>query len=362
MDDEHLAAVLEEAGLSPYQAAVYVALLELGSAQATDLARAAEVPEPRIYDVLRDLESAGYVETYQQETLVARAHEIDTVLADLRDRSSRFREAAGEIEDRWQRPPLEDHEVSVVTRLETVMGRAEQLIDGAEQGIQLCATPGQFWTLAEPLAGATERDVDVELVVATDESGADLPDADAFAGRCTEARHRELPSPFVVLVDRTWACFAPHPSSATTYGVIVNDRFHTFVFHWFFLTCLWEVCDAVYSERVDEPPHTYLDIRECVRDVALMLDGDATVRAVVRGIDTETGDHVEVSGQVVDISAVGSPADAGDQTPLSQLAGPVNLTLDTGDGELVVGGWGAVTEAIEATSITVDRVERPAER
>jgi len=50
MDDDELSAVLYDAGLSPYQAEAYVTLLELGTATATAVADACEVPDPRIYD------------------------------------------------------------------------------------------------------------------------------------------------------------------------------------------------------------------------------------------------------------------------------------------------------------------------
>ena len=74
MESDELRDVLEEAGLSPYQAKAYVALLELGTASARELVEASGVPDPRIYDVVRSLEDRGYVETYTQDNLRARAH------------------------------------------------------------------------------------------------------------------------------------------------------------------------------------------------------------------------------------------------------------------------------------------------
>jgi DNA-binding MarR family transcriptional regulator len=65
MDTDELHAVLEEAGLSPYQADAYETLLELGSASASEIATTSGVPQPRIYDVLRGLEDDGYVTTCQ---------------------------------------------------------------------------------------------------------------------------------------------------------------------------------------------------------------------------------------------------------------------------------------------------------
>jgi len=46
MKDEELVEILEDAGLSPYQAEAYVTLLALGNASATDVADACDVPDP----------------------------------------------------------------------------------------------------------------------------------------------------------------------------------------------------------------------------------------------------------------------------------------------------------------------------
>ncbi|MFC7136897.1 TrmB family transcriptional regulator [Halobaculum litoreum] len=104
MDTESLVETLEAAGLSPYQSAAYVALLDLGTASATDVADASGVPAPRIYDVLRTLEELEYIETYEEGSLRARAHSPSIVLDDLRGRANRLEAAAEEVEDRWEQP------------------------------------------------------------------------------------------------------------------------------------------------------------------------------------------------------------------------------------------------------------------
>ena len=84
MDDRtELVSVLEDAGFSPYQADAYVTLLALGAAPATEVAETSDVPDPRIYDVLRDLADAGYIETHEQDLLYARAVSPEEVLDDL---------------------------------------------------------------------------------------------------------------------------------------------------------------------------------------------------------------------------------------------------------------------------------------
>ena len=356
MNDDELIRVLEDAGLSPYQADAYVTLLELGNASATDVADACDVPDPRIYDVLRDLEEKGYVETYQQDSLTARAHDPEAVLDDLQSRSSEYLDAAEEIEERWDQPAPTEHEVSIVKRFDTVLNRARTLVGEAETQVQFAGHVDQFRAMTDELAAAHERGVTVKASLWTDGDDTDLPDEAELSGVCTEARHRDLPSPFVVIVDRSSTCFAPNHRSVNEYGVLVTDRTYTFVFHWFFLTALWESWETVYTARTDENPRTYVDIRYFVRDVETLLNEGATVSVRVRGYEMATNERTEVEGVVTGVTHSGDPTNCDQQLPLSHLAGRVSVSVDAGDETVDVGGWGAVLEEMEAESITITDV------
>ena len=351
MDDDELTAILEDAGLSPYQAEAYVTLLEMGTAAATDIADRCNVPDPRIYDVLRDLETKGYIETFQQDSLSARAHNPEGVLEDLRSRSNRYLDAASSIEDRWNKPEMRDHEVSIVKRFETVLNRAHDLIATAENEIQLGVSTGQFYDLEAELRRAHDRGVNIKLTIC---STGEIPSYEELEGCCTEARHRDIPAPFLVLVDRQWTCFAPHRRSINEYGVIVHDRTQTYVFHWFFRTCLWEIWDTVFTERSPETPTTYIDLRQAVRDIEPLLEEGAIISASVVGYETDTKNTVELSGTITDVDYTGKEMGRKDPVPLTQLAGRVSVTLETADGETYdIGDWGALLEAVEATEITI---------
>jgi len=234
MDAGALRSTLEDAGLSPYQAEAYVTVLDLGAASATTVAEASGVPDPRIYDVVRGLADQGYVETYERGSLHVRAHSPADVLSDLRSRAARFVDAADEIERRWERTPPASNEASIVTRFETVLDRARGFLREAEFQAQLSLLPEQFADLRPTLETAHERGVKVRLSIHTGPDAgdpADRPDAETLARACTEARHRPLPAPFIVLVDRTRTCFGPHTASVNQYGVVVDDRTHAYVFH-----------------------------------------------------------------------------------------------------------------------------------
>ena len=351
MNTAELRAALEEAGLSQYQAETYNTLLQLGAASATEIADACAVPTARIYDVLRDLEAKGYIETYEQDSLHARARDPDEVLSDLRDRASLLTDAAEEIEDRWQEPAVDTHKVSIVKRFDTVVDRAAAMIRDAQNEVQLAVTPEQFTSLRPALQHAFDNGAIIKLSIHTDDVTS-MPDLSEFDGVVTEVRRRTIPTPFITLVDRTHTCFAPHADSLNQYGVLVDDYTLTYVFHWYFLTCLWEVWETVYSSRSVSLPQDYADIRQCVREIEPLLSEGARIRVAIEGFERETNEAISLVGDVIDVEYSGTATTDG--TPaLSQLAGQVSLTVVVDGHAYTVGGWGSVLEDIEATRITV---------
>ncbi|MDS0240129.1 MULTISPECIES: TrmB family transcriptional regulator [unclassified Haloferax] len=356
MDTAELRTALRNAGLSQYQAEAYVALLQLGAASATELADACAVPTARIYDVLRDLEAKGYIETYEQDSLHARACDPKSVMEDLKNRAVQLDEAAEEIETRWQQPAVDRHMLSIVKRFETVFSRAEEMIREADGEVQLSVTPEQFDELKPALAEAYENGALVKIVLHPDRTDELEPVAQReYRGVATEVRHRTLPTPFVAIVDRTGACFAPHDNSVNQYGVLVDDYTLAYVFHWYFQTALWEVWDVVYDAQTDEPPIVYSDIRHFVQDAEpLVRDGNRIV-AHIKGYETDERDPIEFTGEVTDVyyTAVSTPTDT---LSFSELAGQVCLTVEADGETYTVGGWGAVLEDVEANRITIESI------
>lgn len=356
MDTEELTATLEEAGLSPYQADAYVALLSLGAASAGELAEASGVPRPRIYDVLRDLEADGYVTTYERDRLYARAVAPND-LGPLRERVARLESALDEIETRYRTPETGESEVTLVSQFGTVFGQARQDVDDAERHVQAVLTTAQFTELRDALAAAYERGLSVRLSLYVPPDDA-VPDPDEFVGVCTEVRRLEFPKPFLVLTDRRRVSFSPKGQSAEEYGVIVDDRATEAVFHWYFLTSCWEVYDSIHADPRDTYPLAFVEIVDAVRHVEQLVHEDVTVHVRVEGYSVATGRQRTLSGTVVDVDYVGHAGDGADVPSLVQLAARATLILDTDDGQFTVGGEGALAEDVSADRIVVERVER----
>lgn len=363
MDDETFRETLERVGLTQYQAETYVTLVELGAASAIEIAESSSVPQARIYDVLRDLESRNFIETYDSGSLYAKAREPEAVFELLEEQSQQLQNAAEELKTRWERPVLSDHTVSVVKRTEIAIKNAAEQLRDAENEVQLALTPVQFGELREDLKIAYNNDVAVKLSIhPKNEYDADPLEElrNEFDGVASEVRYRHLPTPFLGIVDRASLFFAPetyqHPSHE--YGLLVNDYSLAQVFKWFFQTALWDSWSRVYIDGDGNPPITYTYIRECIRDVASLVEAGEHVHVTVVGTDRRTQSRTEISGEIDDIVYSGELADDPRDTRLITYSEQAVIRIVIEDGtKLDVGGWGAMLEDIEADRIVVEAVE-----
>lgn len=349
-----LGAGLEDAGLSSYQADAYLTLLDRGTLPAVDVAKNCSIPVPRIYDILNELEQMGYVETLDRETLHVRACDPVEFIEDLHEKSDRLSDVASEIEDRWEHSPLGEHNMNVTKHAKTVIDHAEDTIREAESTVDLALTDLQLMEFEGILNEASENDVVVRASVFPMKPGAALIEDHPVSDLVTEIRERSVRAPFLAVVDRQKACLAPTTRMPDPYGVVVNDDIVSFIFQWYFQTCLWSVWETLSERR--RYPIVYVSLKEFIRDVyPFWLDGTA-ISVAVQGIDTITGDEREISGVVTNISYTGQrPTET--RPTLAQLSGRATLVVQTPERQCTIGGWGAMTEDVEARRITIDGIE-----
>lgn len=355
MDSEQLVSVLETGGLSRYQAQAFVALLELGTASAGDLADASGVPQPRIYDVIRDLEADGYVETYEGETLQARVEDPDDIVGDIAARISEFQSATEEIERRWTEPEPTPHEAAIVTKYETVHRRVVSFLEDANYHAQLSVNPDQLERLRPTLEAAHDNGIYVQLAIHSYDEET-LPEVEDLEDVCTEVRLRERPAAFLALIDQQQVGYALHVDSPDEYGMVIDDRGPSYVFSWFFTTMLWELWEPHYDGRPTEPPLRYFEIRRLIPEIEPLLDAGATVRVRVSGQWVDTRRPCQLVGTVEAVEYEGKGIDEGPAT-LQDLAGMASLVIETDGGTFSVGGIGTLVEDVEADQLVVEEIE-----
>lgn len=355
MDTATLRDVLERSGLTQYEADAYLTLVELGSATAVEISEQSDVPQARIYDILRELESEGYVELYQEGTLRAEASDPSDVIEEITEQAKVMSAAAEELEERWQEPNRQDRTVGVVKRFETVLTHVRDVIENAEYEVEVATTLKQYEQIRDSLEAAFDRGVVVKVSITSSPTAGPIDDLeDRFAGVATEVRLRTLPTPFLVLADRTEVCFAPSERrpSGREYGVLVDDYTLSQIFVWYYQTAVWESWDRLYSVREEGWPTTYTDVRTFLDDVVSHVEAGRDVYVHVEGQDRTTGDGVALTGRVADVTY----ADVAEGPSLASFAEEANFVLETDEKRYEVGGWGALLEDIEAHRIIVEDV------
>jgi len=357
MDEDELRDGLREAGLSQYEADAYLAVLERGTAPAVKIAEQTGIPKSRIYDVLEDLERDDYVETFEQDSaLSARPRDPSEVMSDLQQRANKLASTAEAIEDRWERPEISGHKISIVKRFDSVVEQFRAAAEDATNRIQIAVSPSQFEAVRPALEDAVDRGVFVKLCVATGLEDSHVVDDMAFEDAATEVRHRTLPAPFTALVDRSHTFFSSQSHPTDQYGIIIDDLTLTYVFHWYFQGALWGTWPHVYDSVAEGTKLEYVDVRECVQDIAPIVNDGTTIPATVRGFDIETGEDITLSGEITEIISAAPPNDDGSLT-LTQLAGQATIVLEADGREYGVGGRGATLEDVEATRVMLDQPE-----
>lgn len=353
MDRETLTQALEYADLTSYQAEAYLTLLELGVSPAIDVGRESTIPVSQVYDVLRSLEAKGYVETIERDKLYVRPLDPEESVVGLETRGELLRDAADEIRKRYRQPGRMDSRVSVTKRAETAVENATTLINEAETVIELAGTYDQLQLLEPALKDACERGVVICASVDV-EDGERPPEGFDPVGVVTELRECTIPGPFLVIVDRHRTCFAPNTRADENYGVLVHDRILPFVFHWYYLTCLWDPYPTTYM--AESARFTYVTIEEFIRDNYAPWTEGRELAVRVNGIDLATEQPTTAEGTVVDLSYLNDDQQVSRLT-LSDLSATKTVTLATDDGTVTVGGWGAVFENIEMRTISLVAVD-----
>lgn len=354
MESDQALAGLQDAGFSEYEAEAYLALLERGTSKAVDVARRTSLPVPRIYDVVKDLEQRGYVETLERDTLHVRATEPIDLIDDLHCRSERLARLADHVEEQWEQSPIDEHDVNVTKRAETAIDHARERIREAEDSVDIAASGTELVALEESLQAIADEDVVVRLSV-YQEGDDDVLQREAVRSAATEIRERTFSAPLLAVVDSETTYYAPTTTMPDPFGVIVTGDIITLVFRWYFQTVLWTIWDTAYERG--EGPSVYVNLEEFIVDAFPAFHEGAEIAVRVEGVDTHTGAARSVEGTLVDVRYTGDDSRVPE---FIDLAGEAAIVLDGGDGTHSVGSWEAQAEDIAAYRIAVEEFREPA--
>jgi hypothetical protein len=95
-------------------------------------------------------------------------------------------------------------------------------------------------------------------------------------------------------------------------------------------------------------PEEYVSVHELIRDYRLTQTDDNSIEVRIKGYDTKTGDHVELTGTIIDVVQADNTASTV-EVPFVQAT----IVVATDNRTVTVGGYGAIVEDIRSYSIQI---------
>lgn len=164
MNEYEAVEALNELGLTAYEAKVFIALQQLGTGSARDVAQTVDVPRPQVYTTTEALEEQGLVDIQQSTPITYRPVKIEEAKAKLRAQFEQTQETAFEYIERIQTEERAD--VWTVTGRETIDFRTISLIKGAKMKV-LFGIPAAALLqdeIIDTLISAAKRDLSVTII------------------------------------------------------------------------------------------------------------------------------------------------------------------------------------------------------
>lgn len=357
MNRGKLESVLQKADFSPYQAEAFVTLLWLQEATATEVVEACTIPQPRIYDVLRELDNKGYIEIYEEEALRARIHNSRPIVDSLESRAEQFSDAAQFIEETWKRPPVGEHRISVLGDFKKVIARADNRIQKANTSIQISSDVNTLIQLSDQLEKAKQRGVFIRAsLFENDSSRVSISELRSYFNNFSSVvKERHQPAPFLALIDGQWSYIGLRQNPANEYGISIHDQALSSMIYWYFQNSLWENWETIYSDRPSGIDSEYVEIRQCIQDIQPLLDRDKNINATITGYDATEGKSRKITGRIVTTI---SPEKTTESEPRENSpTARSTIIITDGEEEYSVGGFGAILEDIKATRININTAQ-----
>ncbi|MFD1525248.1 HTH-type sugar sensing transcriptional regulator TrmB [Halolamina salina] len=343
MHDDDLRAALERVGetfdFGEYEIEAYLAVLEHGRLTATEIAERTDIPQPRVYDTVRSLADHGFVELQESRPMQVLAIEPEEAFGGVR---SSLDELVSGLEQRYTAPARDAEAVTLIKSPHTIERYLGDVIESAEFELLLSLTPDLLAEFEDELREKREAGVTIELLVSP---AAEVPDPEEYdyTDVATTARSRRgVTTPVAAVGDGQFSLYATREAVSRgeeRYGVVFNRSELGFLVSGFVSTVLWASGETLATTPDRSLPRRYASLRRCVEEVEAL---DGPLRATVEGRDVLGGEPRDVAGEVVD-------------TTRNDEESIASLTLDTGDGEVRVGGRVAALEDVEAHEITIER-------
>jgi len=342
--DEKTLSALQELGLNRSEARTYVALVARGASSASEIARDAKIPHPRVYDIMESLAAKGLVEiqTGRRQRYTATKPEVafERLLNSFREKGEFLTKQLTKIYDTRMETPS----IWMLKGRNNIVDEISQISHQAENELLLAVPVDLLGVLGKRLRKARKKGVTTSLVVYADENESRI---DPEVWRYADLRVREPPGSVIALADYSDCVLCSHKTlfreapGEEEHAIVAGDLELLQILSYFFYHSLWCAAKPVEKEvSIQEYPRTFVHIWKVIEEVEMLREKGYQVKASVKGKTVKDQSPTEFGGLI---------------TEATNINGRIfSVTVKKSDGSKIsVGGLGASIEDVEATRITL---------
>ncbi len=351
--DKSLREVLvENFGLSSYEASTYLSLVRNGKQSMSDIASASDVPRQRVYDITESLRDKGFIEIIDESPKSAYAIPPSDALGSIQDRiDSTIRE----LDKIDQTNPEMETGVAMFKNRATIDKYIRRVVEMADTTIAY-VFPYELVKRYGSLLRDVGDDVSSKLIISN------VPDellevnslGSPIDGLAQEVRAVKTQEPVAICADRSigffWVRYGDVRTQEESRGFYITGSQLALLLDRFVTELLWsEAHPITHKEGRSTLPQRFLRIRDCIEAVEYLTTRASreSIAVSFEGYETATKREVSLTGDLIDYHRTSDEKrmylvldlDGDDQDDASSIA--------------TVGGLNATVEDYEATEITL---------
>jgi len=230
--DKEAVSLLRRIGLNQYESRTYLALLNAGTASASEVSETAGIPRPRTYDILQKLSKKGFVSIQPGRPVKFKGVPIDEAFETMKSQKreeltkemSEIENINSKLKTRVKKiEPQETQEdiVWVLKERKNIYSKMESLINNATNSILIATTENglsrKMEAHEESLRKASQRGVEITII--TPKETKHTKTASEFA----KIIKKEHPHRMIVADDHTMLFLTPENEDKKEVGAWINS-------------------------------------------------------------------------------------------------------------------------------------------
>jgi len=329
---EELIASLQSLGLTIYESKVYAALLLFGPLSSSDLASKGEVPQPRVYDVIKSLMEKGLVAIIQNKPKKFVALNPEIALKDYIDKKYTFASNIySKIINNIKNKVNFEEGLWVTSANAAIFSMIKEAINDASYELLIASTNEVLLQIVDLL---NQKNVSTCLISYDEEAILDKINVD-------ELRIRPTKGPLFFIPDFKYALTIVRLGTLSPIAYKITDEHLRNLFIEYFLGYARANSRLVKAQFDKKTSAAYVHLVRAVDHIRSLQGLGYDVEVIIEGINRKNGAHLVVEGK-----------------PISYYEDPIrgitSLEIITKEGNrLLIGGFGAYIEDIEARKIKI---------